>query len=214
MNTTTRALAASVFATALLLTGCATATEPQQAEVQPSASTSSPSPSPSPSPSHSRSATDFNQDDVMFAMNMVAHHQQAIEMSDMLLAKSDVDERVAALAERIRTAQQPEIEEMTAMLEGWGIELSDDASGSHHDVGGGDGGMMSEDDMAALEAESGPEASSLFLEQMIVHHEGAVEMAEAEIDSGIDSDALALAERITSDQASEIAEMQALLDEL
>ncbi|MEE3703949.1 DUF305 domain-containing protein, partial [Pasteurella multocida] len=142
----------------------------------------------------------------MFAMNMIAHHQQAIEMSDTLLAKSDVDERVAALAERIRTAQQPEIERMTIMLEGWGVELSGDPSGSQHDMGGGDGGMMSEDDMARLEATAGPQASRLFLEQMIIHHEGAVEMAEAEIVDGLNPAALAFAERIASDQSSEIAE--------
>lgn len=150
----------------------------------------------------------------MFAMNMIAHHQQAIDMSDVLLAKSGVDDRVAALAERILAAQESEIDQMTTMLEGWGIEMSDDAAGTDHDMGGGDGGMMPESDMELLEATPGPEASRLFVEQMIMHHESAVEMAQAQIGAGENADAIELAERIVSDQSSEIAEMEALLDEL
>lgn len=211
MHAPVRALAASALMTTLVLTGCSPAAE-SEASVPPTAApTSSSAPSAS---ADSRDTTNFNQEDVMFAMNMVAHHQQAIEMSDMLLAKSDVDGRVADLAERIRAAQQPEIEHMNEMLAGWGIEMSDDASGTHHDMGGSGGGMMSEEDMAALEAAPGPEASRLFVEQMIMHHEGAVEMAEAEVEGGENADAVEMAERIISDQSSEIAEMEALLDEL
>ncbi|SDS33119.1 Uncharacterized conserved protein, DUF305 family [Agrococcus carbonis] len=153
----------------------------------------------------------------MFAMNMIVHHQQAIEMADTLLAKSDVDERVSDLAERIREAQQPEIERMNSMLEAWGEEPMDSMGGMDHegmDHGSGMGGMMSEADMEALEEAPGPEASRLFLEQMIVHHDGAVEMAQAEVDAGENADAVELAERIMSDQTTEIAEMEALLDEL
>lgn len=211
MHAPVRALAASALMTTLVLTGCSPAAEPEASVPPTAAPTSSSAPSAS---ADSRDTTNFNQEDVMFAMNMVAHHQQAIEMSDMLLAKSDVDGRVADLAERIRAAQQPEIEHMNEMLAGWGIEMSDDASGTHHDMGGSGGGMMSEEDMAALEAAPGPEASRLFVEQMIMHHEGAVEMAEAEVEGGENADAVEMAERIISDQSSEIAEMEALLDEL
>ena len=73
------------------------------------------------------------------------------------------------------------------------------------------GGMMSEEDMTALEDASGPAASSLFLEQMIVHHEGALAMARVELDDGESRDALALAEKIVSTQTAEIAVMRDLL---
>ncbi|WP_404311187.1 DUF305 domain-containing protein [Agrococcus terreus] len=211
-----RALAASALTIALALTGCSAASEPATSPSISSSSTPTTESAPSPveSSAGAAEATGYNQDDVMFAMNMIAHHQQAIEMSDTLLAKSGVDDRVTELAERIRAAQQPEIEQMTAMLEGWGVEMSDDASGTHHDMGGGDGGMMSESDMALLEEAPGSEASRLFVEQMIMHHDGAVEMAEAEVDAGQNAYAVELAERIISDQSSEIAEMEALLDEL
>ena len=63
----------------------------------------------SSAPSESAEA-DFNMADSMFAMMMIPHHEQAVEMSDMILAKSDVDQRVLDLAQQIKDAQQPEIE--------------------------------------------------------------------------------------------------------
>src|SRR3546814_19310625 len=72
------------------------------------------------------------------------------------------------------------------------------------------GGMMSEDDMAALEAATGAEASRLFLEQMTMHHEGAIEMAQDDVDNGQTADAVALAQTIVATQTAEIAETQDL----
>jgi uncharacterized protein (DUF305 family) len=158
--------------------------------------------------SSSAPASDANEADVMFASMMIGHHQQAIEMSDLVLGKDDVDERVVDLAERIKDAQAPEIEQMQGWLDDWGVDAPD-AGGMEH----GDG-MMSEDDMAALEKASGGEASRLFLEQMIVHHEGAMEMAEAQIADGENADAVALAEDIVSAQSDEIAEMKEILASL
>ena len=74
--------------------------------------------------------------------------------------------------------------------------------------------MMSDDDMAALEAADAETAGLLFLEQMIVHHEGAVQMAEDVLDAGQDPDVLELARRVIDDQAAEIATMRSLIDEL
>ena len=146
--------------------------------------------------------------DVMFATMMIPHHVQAIEMSDTVLEKEGVDPEVAALAERIKAAQQPEITQMEAWLDEWG------APAAHMSGMGHGSGMMSDEAMQALEAASGPEASRLFLEQMIVHHEGAIEMAEAELDNGQDPEAIALAEKIIADQTAEIAQMRQLLSEL
>ena len=63
----------------------------------------------------------------------------------------------------------------------------------------------------ALEQADGAEASRLFLEQMIVHHEGAIEMAEDELEGGENPDALELANAIIEAQSTEIEEMQELL---
>lgn len=154
-----------------------------------------------------------NSADVMFATMMIPHHRQAIEMSDMLLGKDGIDPKVSELAQKIKGAQAPEIELMNSWLGAWGAPTvapgDGGMSGMNHGSMGS--GMMSEDDMAALNKASGPEASRLFLEQMIQHHEGAIAMAQTELDQGQNPDALALAQKIIDTQTAEIAEMKALL---
>lgn len=147
-----------------------------------------------------------NSADEMFATMMIPHHEQAVEMSDMLLSKSDVSPEVAELAQQVKDAQAPEIELMRGWLEDWGVEESDDMGGMDH----GDG-MMSDDDMAALESADGAEASRLWLEQMILHHEGAIEMAEEELANGSDPEALKLAQAVVDSQSAEIDTMKQLL---
>jgi len=69
-------------------------------------------------------------------------------------------------------------------------------------------GMMSDADMQQLTAASGTEFDRLFLQQMIVHHQGALEMADTEIAEGSNTAALALAQSIKTSQTAEISEMQ------
>ena len=137
---------------------------------------------------------------------MIPHHEQAVEMSDTILGKDGIDDQVQALAQQIKDAQAPEIELMQSWLTNWGMGASGDMSGMGH----GDG-MMSDGDMAALEAADGAEAARLFLEQMIVHHEGAIEMAQTELDQGANEEVIALAQAILDTQTTEIATMENLL---
>ena len=65
-----------------------------------------------------------NQADVMFARHMIPHHQQAIEMSDMLLGKQGIDPEVISLANEIKNAQGPEIATMQGWLQEWGASSS------------------------------------------------------------------------------------------
>ncbi len=170
-----------------------------------------------------------NEADVMFAQHMIPHHQQAVEMSDMVLAKDGVDERVVDLAEQIKAAQDPEISLMQGWLEQWGVAqvpmTSDDGGMPGHDMGPdasmmpgmGDmpmEGMMSATEMAELQNAQGVDASRLFLEQMIRHHEGAITMARTEIDTGEYPDAVELAQTITVDQQREIDLMNEILASL
>lgn len=60
---------------------------------------------------------EFNDADVEYVSGMIVHHEQAVEMSDILLAKDDVDTNVVSLAEDIRDAQQPEIDQMVTWLQ-------------------------------------------------------------------------------------------------
>ena len=150
---------------------------------------------------------DHNEADVTFVQMMIPHHEGAVEMAQLAIDKAESPE-VVELAERIEAAQAPEIEEMTAWLEAWGEPVETEGM-DHGEMAG-----MSEDDMAALESASGPEFDRMFLEMMIEHHRGAVEMAETEIADGVNPEAIAMAETIKSSQEAEIAEMEELLDQL
>ena len=151
----------------------------------------------------SASAADVTMADQMFVTMMIPHHEQAIEMADILLAEEGVDPQVVTIAERIKSAQGPEIELMEGWLEDWGVAQG--SAGMDH----GDG-MMTEADMSALREADGATAGRLFLEQMVVHHQGAVEMAEAALEAAEDPEVRALAEQVIEDQNAEIAEMREL----
>lgn len=151
-----------------------------------------------------------NDADIAFTAGMIPHHEQAIEMSDIVLGKDGIDPRVGELAERIKAAQGPEIDRLQGWLRDWGAEHA--GHGGDH-AGHGDG-MMTEEDLAALRDASGADASRLFLEQMIAHHEGAVQMAETQIAEGGNADAIALAREIASAQTAEIQQMRDLLASL
>lgn len=192
----TGALAAIAVAGLLVLAGCTTTTDMNGMDHDAS-----------PAPSDAS----FNAADEMFLVGMIPHHEQALEMADLVLAKDGVDERVVELAQRIQAAQQPEIDLMTSWLEDWGL---DPDPGGMDGMDHGPDGMMSDQDLAALEAASGPEASELFLTQMIQHHTGAIVMAQQELDNGRDADVLDLAQQIIDAQTAEIAEMEQLLTQV
>lgn len=149
-----------------------------------------------------------NQADVMFAQHMIPHHSQAVEMVDILLAKSDVDARVDELAQQIKTAQGPEIEQMQGWLDSWG---NPPLPAMDH---GAMEGMVAPEDIEKLRAASGPEAAKLFLTQMIAHHEGAIGMARDEIDDGQYGPAIELSRVIISSQQREIDNMRSILESL
>lgn len=161
-------------------------------------------------PSGSAQSATHNAADVTFNQMMIPHHRQAVEMSGLAEGRS-TDPALLDLATRIADAQQPEIDEMTARLSGWGIDPDggDHAAGGHagHDMSG----MMSESDMSALTAARGPEFDRLWLEGMIAHHEGAIEMADDELASGIDGPSRALAEQVRKTQQAEIDKMRRML---
>lgn len=156
--------------------------------------------------SSSPAASAFNSADVMFAQLMIPHHEQAVEMSDDLLVKDDVDPAIVDLATQIKDAQAPEITTMQEWLRDW-----DATENGMADMDHGMGGMMSDEEMMQLQDATGADAGALYLAQMIMHHEGAIVMAEDELNDGENADALALAEAIVSSQTAEIAVMNDLL---
>jgi uncharacterized protein (DUF305 family) len=169
----------------------------------------SPSSSPQVSQAHS-------QADITFAQGMIPHHAQAIAMSEMAVQRAG-SPQVKDLAARIQAAQQPEIDQMTALLRAWNAPVPDANSPMggmgqmEHAAGGGMPGMMSGDQMQQLGQATGDAFDRMFLQMMITHHQGAIAMAETELKDGQNPEARELAQRIIDDQQREITEMQKLL---
>lgn len=156
------------------------------------------------------SAAAHNDADVEFARGMILHHEQAVEMAELAPSRSQ-DEEVLALAGAIEAAQEPEIRTLEGWLQDWGEPVEE---GPHHGGSGDAMGMAGEDDMTVLEGARGPEFDRSFLEMMIRHHRGAIDMAEQELERGEFPDAKAMAEQIATTQEAEITEMERLLEEI
>lgn len=149
--------------------------------------------------------------DVGFLQDMIAHHEQAIQLGLLGVANAE-DPDVVHFAQEAIVAQQWEIGYMTAMLEDWGygtgdldreaMEWMDMAPTSVEDMPG----MASAEELAALRSASGAEADELFLELMARHHVGGVHMAEEAAERANDDRVLDMAERMALNQQREIEE--------
>ncbi|MFZ9158885.1 MAG: DUF305 domain-containing protein [Ilumatobacteraceae bacterium] len=160
---------------------------------------------------------DFNATDVGFAQGMIPHHAQAVEMADMAIA-ANASPAVLTLAQKIKAAQNPEIETMTTWLRQWDQPvpaMTSSMSGGGHDMTGMSGmmmdGMMTQADMTRLSKAKGAEFDRLWLELMVQHHEGAVRMANDELASGKNAQAQTLARAIIASQTAEIEQMNKML---
>jgi len=145
--------------------------------------------------------------DVMFTQSMVPHHQQAVEMADLALARASSAD-VKALATKIKAAQDPEIAVMNEWLGEWGTPTgSAGMSGMDH----GSDGMMSEADMTKLSAASGVEFDRMWLTMMVAHHQGALTMAKEVLATTKNPQVRTLAQSIVDGQTKEIATMNGLM---
>jgi len=164
----------------------------------------------------------FNDADVQFATDMIQHHAQAVQMV-VISQGRPLDPEVRRLAEDIRVTQVPEIEQLVDWLTAWDQEIPETAMDhtnmghDMHDLGTAMEGMaempggMTAEQMESLQNASDAEFQTRWLEMMIEHHQGAVEMAQDEQEDGTSSDAVALAETIIATQQDEITTMEDLL---
>ena len=206
--------------TALLLAACSGDQEAGPAAGSPApapASVSVPAPVEPPAPSATVDEA-HNDADVAFAQAMIVHHRQAIEMARTAVPKAS-DPAVKELAAFVLNAQEGEVERMSGWLTAWGepvptgtqLPTSGTSSEGHAGHEGGMPGAMSEQEMAQLESATGAEFDRAFLQAMIPHHQGAVEIAREALAEGRNPQAKELAERIVTEQTSEIADMQDML---
>lgn len=213
-------LTTAALASTLALAGCGAAEQdagPGAQTAAPAASAPEATGTGAASGTSAEISAEHSDDDVMFARMMIPHHEQAVQMSEILLAEEDVPVEVADFAQHVIDAQGPEIERMNAMLTAWDAQPladSEGMDGMDHGSDAGMGGMTTAEDMQALEAAEGGDAARLYLEQMTVHHEGAVEMARDQVEQGQNPQAVELARHVVADQEAEIAEMEQLLQDL
>ena len=174
-------------------------------------------------PSASQTASNgdvYNDADVDFATTMIPHHAQALVMVDMTRGR-DLSPEVQDLTEAILAAQGPEIEMMVDWLEAWDKPvpetMRDHVNAEHgddgHDMDHSESdmpGMMTDEEMDELEAARGADFEDMWLEMMIRHHEGAIDMAEEEQEAGTFGSAIKLAKAIESAQRAEIERMEKL----
>jgi uncharacterized protein (DUF305 family) len=168
------------------------------------------------------SRTGFVEADVRFMQHMIVHHAQAVEMVELMETRAS-SPTVRRLGERIAQSQAAEMELMRDWLEGRGPRTA--AADPHAGHAGGAPasdvpimpGMLSPSQMAALAAATGPAFDRLFLEGMIQHHQGALDMVEALLadpDAAEDPMLSDFASSVTADQSAEILRMQSILSEL
>lgn len=166
--------------------------------------TTSPATTPPP-PASSAPATaqqQHNQADLVFLQNMIPHHTQAITMSQMARNQA-ISPQVKDLAARVETEQSPQTQQMSDLLTTWGASAPATTARMGTMGGMGQGqtpGMM-----------SGAGFDRMFLQMMIVHHQGAVTMSQTELAQGSNPATRNLAQQIISAQQAEISEMQTLL---
>jgi uncharacterized protein (DUF305 family) len=143
--------------------------------------------------------SEFSAADISFAEQMIPHHEQAIEMSEIALINTTNSE-VLQLAREIKNAQSPEI----AIMKSWEGVKESTHSGHLMD------GMLSDGELSDLREAKGKEFDLLFLKGMIKHHEGAIVMAQ-EVAASKNKDVSGLSASIIATQQLEITKMNELL---
>lgn len=177
------------------------------------------------------SRTRFIAADVAFMQHMIVHHGQAVDMVELLRTRG-ADPAVQRLGLRIALGQRAEMDLMRNWLAERGQPLEmPGVGGGHggmdHSAHGGHAmpasdtpvmpGMLSPAQMQALAAASGPDFDRLFLEGMIRHHQGALDMVDALMAAPGAAEDPMLSDftiSVVSDQSAEILRMQSLLSDL
>ena len=167
-----------------------------------------------------------------FSRDMQTHHNQGVELSFIIRDLTDDDE-VRLLAYDIATTQGAQSGMMRGWLAAWGLpQASSEPSmtwmtrptleGEGHDHGSGDDahqpgepmpGLATPEQIAELKTLEGVAAERMFLELMIAHHQGAIDMAEAVLDRSTNSTVRTFATGVVKAQQSEIDLMESMLEE-
>lgn len=148
-----------------------------------------------------------------FARDMSTHHAQAVEMAEIIRARTDSD-KLRLLATDIALTQQSQIGRMSGWLDVWGLPRTGSGPSMAWMGMTDHGAMPGMADRAAiglLLTDPVASAEVSFLELMIAHHKGGVAMAERAAALDIPDEVRRLADSIVRSQQSEIDYMQTML---
>ena len=169
--------------------------------------------------------------DISFMQGMIMHHSQAVEMTDLLRSRSH-NKDIQELGKRISISQTDEMKSMKQWLEDRGLPVSMehghmDSMNDMKNMKGMDHmdhknmsamplmpGMLTAQQMKALEKASGPVFDHLFLTGMIQHHTGALVMVQDLFDTpgaGQDAVLFDFATDVDNTQRAEIEIMRRML---
>lgn len=161
--------------------------------------------------------TAVNPVDAEFVSMMIPHHYQALIMSRMVPERS-ANEDLRALARRIDIEQSVEIGSMQAWQNWNGLEVTDpqeayealldDPMHLEHM------GMATPEELEDLSAAEGTAFDVLFLQLMIEHHQGAVDMATDVLINGSDAVLQQMATDMLTTQYTQILQMEAMLADM
>ena len=154
---------------------------------------------------HAKSLQNLGMNEIMFAQMMIPHHEQAISMSETALKKSR-NQAILKLSNQIKSLQGTE----KSQLAYW-LRATDSSMTMDHDMQMS--GMLTTKELASLKRLTGTQFDRKFLQLMIKHHQGALEMLDLISDSK-NMEAKALAKAINSAQSKEITSMKLLLKKL
>ncbi len=155
----------------------------------------------------------YSPADAQFMLDMIPHHHQAIEMAELVADRTNRPELID-VAGRINASQGDEIEFMQSWLRTRGEHVPDPTEHGAMHTSHKMAGMATPEQMAELAASDGTDFDRLFLQLMITHHDGAVDMVEKLLEQPGSMNDPVLFEftgDITNDQTAEIERMNALL---
>lgn len=150
---------------------------------------------------------EVNGVDLHFLAMMTPHHQQAVDMSEIILAAQGTSAATADLADRIKVGQEEEIDTMVDWAEQWDQHDLMEQHSQHIA-----NGMITPEQLDQLKTLEGEEADTLFLQLMHSHHAGAVAMTQDQIDNGGYQPLVDLAQQMIDVQTAEMREMEQLLE--
>ncbi|WP_409491667.1 DUF305 domain-containing protein [Amycolatopsis sp. cmx-11-12] len=158
---------------------------------------------PGSSPLAQQAAVPFNDADVAFARQALAHHQQGVDLASLAETRAE-NAQLKALAKRVIDTHEPEIARLSALIESWGQAAPDDPNLEHIQRDG----YIGPGDMAELAGLSGKDFDRKFVSRLQKQREAGVRIADAETQHGRNPDARDLAATTSRSQQQEISDLR------